>query len=324
MTPPGVKPAVPDRLPAGVRIRPAEPADLPACARIWREGINDYLGRLNQREIPDDLAAISRLHAHLLATDPATFLVAVRGKQERDGEQVVAFGAATRREGVWFLSMLFVKPGEQGAGLGRALLERILPADGDPVLATATDSQQPISNAMYAAYGMVPRMPLLNFVGRPPGTAAFGALPAGVEAVPFDDLAGDANRELAGAVDSLDREVTGFAHPADHHFLRLEGRHAFIFREGERILGYGYAGESGRVGPIAVRDEALLAPALGHVLAAVEPRGASALWVPGLADRAVVPLLRAGFRLDQFPVLLCWTRPFADFRRYVPISPGLL
>jgi len=318
VTRPGVKTAVRDRLPAGVRVRPAEPADLPACARIWRDGINDYLRRLNQREIPDDLAAISRLHAHLLATDPGMFLVAVRG------ELVVAFGAAARRDDLWFLSMLFVVPGEQGAGVGRALLEQILPADGDPVLATATDSQQPISNALYAAYGMVPRMPLLSLVGRPVGPEPFGAFPAGVAAVPFEDLAAEDHRELAGAVDAIDREVAGFAHPADHRFLRLEGRRGFLFRAGERVLGYGYAGESGRVGPIAVRDEGLLAPALGHVLAAVEPRGASAMWVPGLADRAVVPLLRAGFRLDQFPVLLCWTRPFADFRRYVPISPGLL
>ena len=36
------------------------------------------------------------------------------------------------------------------------------------------------------------------------------------------------------------------------------------------------------------------------------------------------PLLRAGFRIDGFPVLLCWDRPFADFARYLPISPGLL
>ena len=318
MTRPSLKPAADDRLPAGVRLRAAEPADLPACARIWRDGINDYLRRLNQREIPDDLAAISRLHAHLLATDPATFLVAVRA------EAVMAFGAAIRRDDVWFLSMLFVEPDDQGAGVGGALLEELLPADGDPALATATDSQQPISNALYASYGMVPRMPLLSLVGRPAGWEPFGRLPAGVEAISFDDLTRAGHGELAGAVDAVDREVLGFAHPTEHQFLRLEGRRGFLFRAGERALGYGYAGESGRVGPVAVLDEVLLAPALGHVLSAVQPRGASALWVPGLADRAVVPLLRAGFRLDQFPVLVCWSRPFADFRRYVPISPGLL
>ncbi len=89
-------------------------------------------------------------------------------------------------------------------------------------------------------------------------------------------------------------------------------------------LGYGYATEAGRVGPIAVRDADLLAPVLGHLMSAVQPRGAFALWLPGSADRAVVPALRAGFRLDQFPILLCWDQPFADFSRYLPISPGLL
>jgi hypothetical protein len=78
------------------------------------------------------------------------------------------------------------------------------------------------------------------------------------------------------------------------------------------------------VGPVAVRDEALLGPVLGHLLAAVPARDASAVWVPGAADRAIVPLLAAGLRLDAFPLLLGWNRPFADFGRYIPISPGLL
>ena len=75
---------------------------------------------------------------------------------------------------------------------------------------------------------------------------------------------------------------------------------------------------------MAVRDEALLSPILGHLMGAVQPRGAFAIWLPGSADRAVVPVLRAGLRLEPFPVLLCWDRPFADFSRYLPISPGLL
>ena len=48
------------------------------------------------------------------------------------------------------------------------------------------------------------------------------------------------------------------------------------------------------------------------------------MWVGGAADRAIVTALAAGFRLDTFPVLLCWDEPFADFSRYLPMSPGLL
>jgi hypothetical protein len=28
--------------------------------------------------------------------------------------------------------------------------------------------------------------------------------------------------------------------------------------------------------------------------------------------------------MEPIPLLLCWDRPFADFSRYLPISPGLL
>jgi hypothetical protein len=130
---------------------------------------------------------------------------------------------------------------------------------------------------------------------------------------------------LVDAIDELDRELLGFAHPLDHRFLRAEGRRGWLYRGPDgSVLGYGYAGEAGRVGPIAVQDEALLGPVLGHLTSAVAPRGAFAFWVAGAADRAVVPALQAGFRLDPFPVLLCWDKPFADFSRYLPIGTGLL
>ena len=119
--------------------------------------------------------------------------------------------------------------------------------------------------------------------------------------------------------------MLGVAHPADHRFLRQESRTGWLYRGPDgAAVGYGYATEAGRIGPVAVRDPALLAPILGHLSSAVIPRGAFALWLPGTADRAVVPALQSGFRLDQFPVLLCWDQPFADLTRYLPISPGLL
>ena len=75
---------------------------------------------------------------------------------------------------------------------------------------------------------------------------------------------------------------------------------------------------------MAVRDAALLGPVMGHLVREIRPRGAFGVWVPGTAGGAIVPLLAAGFRFDGFPVLLCWDRPFADFARFIPMSPGLL
>jgi len=314
--------------PTGHRIRPATADELPVCAAIWREALNDYLGRLAQPEVPDDLAPILRLYGHLRATDPSTFLVA-----EAPGPRgsIDAFTVVVRRDGLWFLSMLFVRPAAQARGLGRALLAAAGPDAAAPpaARATATDTVQPISNGLYASLGMVPRIPLLRLVGRPNHTGAFEPLPAGVEAIAFDEV-GDAadglGRSALGAeLEALDRDAAGFGRTADHGFHAREGRIGFLFRDRDgRAVGYGYSSEAGRVGPIAVRDAALLGPIMGHLVSEVRPRGAFGVWVPGTAGDTVVALLRAGFRLDGFPVLLCWDRPYGDLARYLPISPGLL
>lgn len=316
------------RAPDGLSYRPVRPDELAACAEVWRDGINDYTRRLNQPDVPPETASLLRLYAHLQSTDPERFIVATM--PSNDGERVVAFAAALMRERLWFLSMLFVRPGLQGAGVGRALLSRVAPNHGEASFrSTATDSAQPISNALYASEGIVPRVPLLNLIGLPQQPDAFEPLPSGIVPTAFSDLVGQAggegHRRLAATVDALDREVLGVAHPADHRFLRQESRTGWLYHGPDgTAVAYGYATEAGRIGPVAVRDPALLAPILGHLSSAVTPRGAFALWLPGTADRAVVLALQAGFRLDQFPVLLCWDRPFADLTRYLPISPGLL
>jgi hypothetical protein len=67
-----------------------------------------------------------------------------------------------------------------------------------------------------------------------------------------------------------------------------------------------------------------MAPVLGHLLTTVVPRGASAVWMPAAADAALATAIRAGLRIEGFPVLAGWSRPFTDFSRYVPTSPGLV
>jgi GNAT superfamily N-acetyltransferase len=322
--------------------------EIETCAGIWRTAINDYVVRLGQEEIPPEVNPIIRLFTHLQSTDPERFIVATLPAAERQAgagttptagqageageaeERVVAFAAAISRERLWYLSMLFVLPELQGVGVGRELMARVLPEDGAMARATATDSAQPISNGLYTSYGIAPRMPLFNLSGLPDRPEAFGPLPSGIVPIGFDAIAagppgGPGHQNLIAAVDALDRELLGAAHPMDHRYLRTESRRGWLYQGPDGTpLGYGYAGEAGRLGPVAARDEGLLAPILGHLTSAVVPRGAFATWIGGAADRALVATLGAGFRLDRFPVLLCWDRPFADFSRYLPISPGLL
>jgi hypothetical protein len=303
--------------------RPATEADLSDCNRIHREGIDGYTARLGMPPSPpEENPGLRRLHAHTLATDPSRFLVAER--PGRDGNpRVVAFGSAVDRGPLWFLSMLFVEPGEQAHGVGTALLDRMVPEPLDGrVLATCTDSAQPVSNGLYASLGIVPRMPMFHLVGRPRYDASWPTFPNGVRVERIKDAtAWRTSTELA----AFDRALLGFEHPEDHGFVLDEPRHCFAIRDGsDTLLGYGYAGDIGRLGPLAVSDPALLAPLLGQMLTNVVPRGASAIWLQGAADEALASVIRAGMRIEGFPVLIGWSRPFVDFARYVPISPGLV
>ena len=309
-----------------VTFRYATDDDLLECGRIHREAIDAYVGRLGVPPMPVENPGLLRLHAHTLATDPERFVVAERSDDAAE-PRLIAFGSAVERGRLWFLSMLFVDPDDQLRGLGRALLERILPGSRDQrVLATCTDSAQPISNGLYASFGIVPRMPFLNLLGRPRPGWTPPPLPDGVTATRADVAAdGTLAADAQGELDALDLRTNGWAHPEDHAFDLRERPWLFRYRDGAgRLVGYGYTSEVGRVGPIAVEDESLLWPVVAHLLTTVTPRGASSVWLGGQARDAIAAGIRAGMRLEGFPILACWSEPYADFTRYVPTSPGLI
>ena len=340
-----------------VTYRPPRSEELADCALIWHASVNDYMSRLGHPLPPPVLEPALRLAEHLLGTDPDRFRVAVRSSGAGKGERIVGFGIGLQREHVWFLSQLYVLPAEQHRGIGRALLTLVLPsvpaagtgnagtgpgtADAGPgpgapppgVLATCSDSVQPISNALYGRLGIVARMPVFNLVGRPTSPSVLPALPTGIEAVPLEPAdrlshrnpVGPGKAELWDTIDFIDRQVLGYAHQPDHLFLRVQGRTGFLYRTAAgEPLGYGYSSQVGRFGPVALLDETLTASVISHLMMAIEPRGATSVWVPGANDRAMVALLRAGLRIEGFPALVCWTRPFAAFDRYLPAGLALL
>ncbi len=338
----------------GVTYRPPRPEELADCALVWHASVNDYMSRLGQPLPPPVLEPAMRLGEHLLATDPGHFRVAVKSSPRDPSERIVGFGIGLQREHVWFLSQLYVLPAEQHRGIGRALLSLVLPsapeADGagdaagnwrdgptigrrPGVLATCTDSAQPISNALYSKLGIVARLPVFNLVGRPGSPPVLPSLPEGIEAIALEppelishrNPAAPGKAELRQTIDGIDREVLGYAHQSDHDFLRLQGRTGFLYRTSSgEPLGYGYSSQVGRFGPVALLDETLTAPVIGHLMRVIEPRGATSVWVPGANDRAMVALLRAGLRIEGFPAMFCWTRPFAAFERYLPSGLALL
>ena len=342
--------ATTDPVPGPIGYRPGRDDDLDACTGVWKAAVDDYQSRLGQPAMPEDLSPLRRLLAHALATDPDRFWVATRREEDPDGvmgDAVIGFTSATVREGLWFLAMLFVRPGLQAAGAGQALMDRAqagrdvdpggpaVPSPDAPLdtgihtWGMCTDAAQPISNALYARRGMVPRIPVWRLIGEVRRWSALPALPASLEAVPFEAVVvggPDGHRRLADLVSGIDRELIGAAHPEEHAYLRREGRTGYLVRDrGDgSVHGYIYGSGGGRLGPVAAPDPALHPALMGVAVRETPMLGAVAMWVPGSADFATRALLDAGLRIDGFPGLICWSRREHPFERYVPVSLALV
>ena len=326
-----------------VTYRPGRADDLDACTLIWKAAIEDYQARLAQPPMADDLAPLRRLLAHTLATDPDRFWVAVDG----DGE-VAGFSSATLREGLWFLAMLFVRPGVQAAGVGQALMDRAqagrdvdpggpaVPGPDEPLdtgihtWGMCTDAAQPISNALYARRGMVPRIPAWRLVGEVRRWSARAAAPrvarggavrgAGRRRARRPSAPGGGRRRARPRADR-GRASRRSRVPAARGPVRVPRPRAGD-RAGPRVRVRVRGRAPGAGG--GARPRAAPRAASGVAVRETPMLGTVAMWVPGTADRATRALLDAGLRFDGFPGLICWSRPDHPFERYVPISLALV
>ncbi len=283
--------------------RPIRDADLETCAEVFYVSDDELNARVGQPPNPRNLVNLLRLFRHMLATDPDRMWLA-----EEDG-RVLGFGMAVQRDTLVFLSMLFVEPGRQAAGIGRALLELCMARSERS--GVCIFSPQPISAALYARYGMVPRVPMYTLMGELKGSLP--DLPVGLSVGPLD----------SAAADPLDLEVTGFTRPKDHDAWESWGRIRHGLFQGSEVVGYGYAQQSGRLGPFVVRNAEHLLPFVGELTRRVEPIEGWMIHVPGPAQEAFSVLLRHGFRLDGPATIYCATGPEIDHSRYLPSTFAL-
>lgn len=294
---------------ADIVFRPATGEDLVATYEVFvaaANGLRERSGRPPIDDTPQRRGWAIPFRRHALAHDAERFWVA-----EAEG-RVVGFGIATLRERLWYLAALHVLPAYQGEGVGREVLRRCLAMAGGPrgVRIVISESSQPVSNALYAKHGMYQWMPLLHVEGAVPAAAGGGVEH---EAMAAD---GDALRQ----VDALDRDLLGVARTIDHrHWLSLPGVTGLLFRRRGDVVGYAYASDSGKVGPVAVRSARDVAHILSASLRSAAERGATSasLVVPGHCRAAIAYLLRSGFRYGESINLLLASRPFGHMDRYL-------
>jgi ribosomal protein S18 acetylase RimI-like enzyme len=284
-------------------VRPATAADLPALYEIWYAS-----------EVGDDPSPPSRGPWPWLAHELATGELLLA---ERAGV-ALGFAATITRGGIAFLSDCFVRADAQSGGVGRRLLQQLLP--GESQTYCTVSSHDPRAQALYIRAGMRPRWP--NFI-LDSETTRIGDLPAGgVELA--EGRAGDP--ELV----QWDAAIGGRRRPEEHTYLLAQHRAIPLwFQRGGQTIGYGYAQlfspellwkpDTLRLGPIGAYNQEDARACVGAAVGWARRRaGAIQISLPG-SHAALGALLEARFQISDVETFLSSSdQPFFDAGCYIP------
>lgn len=281
-----------------MRIRAADERDLETLVAIFARAFEHVVERYRPDQahlVPIDAEGRIPFLRHLHRTG----LIVVA-----DDPRPVGFAAAVVRDGVWFLSQLWVLPDHHRSGIGSALLDEALSIGRGASAFCTVSSPHPAAQLLYLRTSMFPLWTQIEMGG---GKDDRPRRPDGV-------------RELTGTdqrwVDELDREVRGMARPEDHAFWRGQDGSALALERAGRPAGYLYVWPDGKIGPGAVRDPADVAVAIQaarHVAT-----GPPIFAVPSTNWRALGELVRLGFAPIAATNTFMASRALADGSRYFP------
>jgi hypothetical protein len=242
---------------------------------------------------------------------------------EIDG-RIAGFAALITRRPVHFLAELYVRPEQQSKGMGRKLLEAVLPHEHRATVCTlSSDDERALS--LYIGHGMQPQWPF--FYLRADASNLGGCPAPDIEIVEAEP--GGPN------IINWDRGICGRERPEDHAYWAkgADGTALWFKREG-RTAGYGYVQmrsddsiwypDALTLGPIGARTiEDARVCALAAVSLARERAAVLRIALPG-PHPALAPLMEAGFRITDMDVFVCrGSGMFVDPRRYVPSGGAL-
>ena len=224
-------------------LRPMRPDDVAAAERLSDEAFLDLDRRVFRRDQPDPeprsvahRAAWEERTRHFLSTDPGGCWVA-----DVDGE-MVGFATSTRREGTWVLATYVVRPGLQGRGVGKQVLDLALTHSRGCLqgMLSASDDPRAVRRYLLAGFTVHPQMYLRGTVDR-------SAIPEGTGSRVREGTAADT--EL---MDSVDRRARGAGHGPDHAYMQRAWR--WVVSDTSAGSGYSYLDPGGRVMLLAATD----------------------------------------------------------------------
>jgi len=284
-----------------IELRPACESDITQFDRLWAEA---------DREDPPTTDESLPLYAHELAT--GNVWVAARGGR------IVGMAAALTRGDVAVLAELAVSADVQDRGIGRRLLEAVMPADVPERFTLSSRDRRAVG--LYARAGMTPRWPVYE-----------------LRAEQFDLRSLDGGVEVAvAAVDdpafmAWDASVGKRHRPQDLAFVANEvAAQPLWFRRGGATVGYGLVAQrmadepkqSGTygLGPLGVADPADAGACVAAALAWARPRARAVRMDVPAPHPALPQLLEAGFRIVEDDHVFCCgsAATAADLASYLP------
>lgn len=277
--------------------------DVEACEQISSQAFLVLEQRTHPRAWPDPgprpphrATAWQARTRHLLATDPGGCWVA-----DVDGE-VVGFATSLVRELMWILASYAVRPGLQGQGLGRALLEAALEHGRGCLRGMLNASADPRAVRRYvlAGFRLEPQLLLSGTVDR----AVLPEVRHVREGTPGD-------RDL---LDSLDRQTRGAAHGPDHEVMARELR--LLVTDRPVGSGYTYVNAAGAPVVLAATSRRAAASLTWEALASSDPDVPVEIGHVTAANDWAVELAVAA-RLDV------WSHGYLALRHMKPPAPYL-
>ena len=198
-------------------IRPMTEADAEGALDTTVASFEDLARRFNEPpEPPPDPTMAHIRYRHLVRTDPGGAWVA------EDERGIGGCALALRREDVWGLSLLVVRPDLQSSGVGRELLLRANEYSEGARGRIILSSQDPRAIRAYSRLGLQAH-PCFWATGRPRGVVDPGVTRAGTSAdIPFTA--------------EVDRHVRGAAHGADIEAQLQMGQRLLISDRGYAVV----------------------------------------------------------------------------------------
>ncbi len=234
------------------------PEDVPGVERLTAEGFYELDQRTHRPAWPEPTirsetkaAAWRRRMEHMLRHDPGGCWVA------EDGSGLVGVSAALKRDLTWILATFAVRPGLQGQGVGKQLLDASLSYGRGCLRAMLAASADPKAARRYRLAGLTlhPTMFMTGTVRR--------------DVLPVVERVRDGSVTDIDLMNSVDRQVRDSAHGVDHEIL------ASMYRlvVADRSTGSGYAYVEPGGGPylLAATNRRTATDLLWETLAASSP-----------------------------------------------------